>query len=113
MKRIYNSMMLLAAVALSFGAITACSEDNVKEPEKPIETPEEPEEPEKPEDPSTPVTVSYEVVATIGDDATRAALLDGESLKWTETDQGTAWFVDAEGNASYALRGEQTVASLP
>ena len=112
MKRIYNSMMLLAAVALSFGAITACSEDNVKEPEKPIETPEEPEEPEKPEDPSTPVTVSYEVVATIGDDATRAALLDGESLKWTETDKATAWFVDAEGNASYALREEQTVASI-
>lgn len=115
MKRIYNTMMLLAAVALSFGAMTSCSEDNVKEPEKPIEIPddpEKPEEPEEPEDPATPVTVSYEVVASIGDDATRVALNDGESLKWLDTDKVTAWYRNAAGEATYALREDATVASI-
>lgn len=97
--------MMMAAVALSLGTIVACSEDPVEEPNKPND--DNTEEP-KPE----PTVVSYEVIATIGDDATRTALNDGESLKWVDGDKVVAWYVGADGSASYALREEQTIASI-
>ena len=107
MKRIFKSMMFMAAFALSLGAMTACSEDGTDTPNKPND--DNTEEP-KPE--PEPTTVSYVVEAVIGDDATRVALNDGESLKWLDTDKVVAWYVGADGSASYALREEQTIASI-
>ena len=93
--------MFMAAAIFALGAITSCSKD--VEPTDPIETPD---------DPAKPTVVSYEVVATIGDDATRAALNDGESLKWVDGDNVVAWYMGADGSASYALREQQTIASI-
>lgn len=93
--------MFMAAAIFALGAITSCSKD--VEPTDPIETPD---------DPVKPTVVSYEVVATIGDDATRAALNDGESLKWVDGDNVVAWYMGADGSASYALREQQTIASI-
>lgn len=93
--------MFMAAAIFALGTITSCSKD--VEPTDPIETPD---------DPAKPTVVSYEVVATIGDDATRAALNDGESLKWVDGDNVVAWYMGADGSASYALREQQTIASI-
>lgn len=93
--------MFMAAAIFALGAITSCSKD--VEPTDPIETPD---------DPAKPTVVSYEVVATIGDDATRAALNDEESLKWVDGDNVVAWYMGADGSASYALREQQTIASI-
>ncbi len=93
--------MFMAVAIFALGAITSCSKD--VEPTDPIETPD---------DPAKPTVVSYEVVATIGDDATRAALNDGESLKWVDGDNVVAWYMGADGSASYALREQQTIASI-
>lgn len=101
MKRIFKSMMFVAAFALSLGAMTACSEDAPVVPDNPNPTPE-------PE----PTTVSYVVEAVIGDDATRVALNDGESLKWLEGDNVVAWYMGADGSASFTLREQQTIASI-
>lgn len=101
MKRIFKSMMFVAAFALSLGAMNACSEDAPVVPDNPNPTPE-------PE----PTTVSYVVEAVIGDDATRVALNDGESLKWLEGDNVVAWYMGADGSASFTLREQQTIASI-
>lgn len=93
--------MFMAAAIFALGTITSCSKD--VESTDPIETPD---------DPAKPTVVSYEVVATIGDDATRAALNDGESLKWVDGDNVVAWYMGADGSASYALREQQTIASI-
>ena len=103
MKRIFKSMMFMAAFALSFGVLTACSEDNTEVPKEPND--DNTEVPTPDPDPE-PTAVSYVVEAVIGDDATRVALNDGETLKWLDTDKVVAWYVGADGSASYALREE-------
>lgn len=105
MRRIFKSMMFVAATALSFGAMVACSDVSV-------ETPDLPDDPIDQPEPPTPVAVSYVVEAVIGDDATRVELSDAEGLKWLDTDKVVAWYMGADGSASYALREEQTIASI-
>lgn len=84
MKKIFKMMF---AVVAGVAALTACT----NEPEEGV-TP-------------TPEAQGFTVVASM-DDATKATLVDGESIKWENNDKVTAWYVDAEGNFAYALREE-------
>lgn len=99
--------MLLSALAFAFGAMTACSDDTTETPKNPNN-----DNTEEPTPEPEPSAVSYIVEATIGDDATRVALNDGESLKWLESDKVCAWYVGSDDSYSYALREEQTVKSI-
>lgn len=86
MKKIFKMMM---AVVAGVAALTACT----NEPEEGV-TP-------------TPEAQGFTVIASM-DDATRATLIDGESIKWESNDNVTAWYIDNEGKYAYAQREDAT-----
>lgn len=86
MKKIFKMMF---AVVAGVAALTACT----NEPEEGV-TP-------------TPEAQGFTVIASM-DDATRATLIDGESIKWELNDNVTAWYIDNEGKYAYAQREDAT-----
>lgn len=90
MRRVYA--ILVAAFAISFAAaLTACSTDELDQPTLTPNT-------------SDNTNIIYRVTATLGDE-TRAQLLDGESIQWTERDSVYAYYIDAAGNYEKSVDG--------
>ncbi len=83
---------------IGVAAFVACSTDDD------VDNQPEPQPQPQPEQSGVVIT------ASTGDIA-RASFNDGENIKWQEGDKVTAWFIDAEGNAAYALREEATIAA--
>ncbi len=92
MKKIFKYMF---AVVAGVAALAACTN--------------EPDENIKPEEQNGGLTI----VASMGD-ATKTIMADGEGIKWEESDNFVAWYVDpaAEKPYSYALREEKTPTSI-
>lgn len=92
MKKIFKYMF---AVVAGVAALAACTN--------------EPDENIKPEEQNGGLTI----VASMGD-ATKTIMADGEGIKWEESDNFVAWYVDpaAETPYSYALREEKTPTSI-
>ena len=92
MKKIFKYMFAVVAGVAALAACTNEPDDNIK-----------------PEEQNGGLTI----VASMGD-ATKTIMADGEGIKWEESDNFVAWYVDpaAEKPYSYDLREEKTPTSI-